>query len=162
MAETTYTLSPIGHVRVGDEGFSIVVAEPYRKALSGLDGFSHLNILFWCHYLDVPEYREMVVADKPYKQGPDQVGIFATRSPVRPNPIALTPVPVLGIDHAEGIIHIAYIDAEPESPVLDIKPYLPAVDRIRDVSVPQWCADWPAWYEDSATFDWGAVFENAQ
>ena len=161
MAET-YSLNPIGRVVLGEDGFSIAIEKPYRKALSGLDGFSHLIVLFWCHYLDAPEYREMVVADKPYKAGPDQVGIFATRSPARPNPIAITPVPVLGIDHDNGVIRIAYIDAEPDTPVLDIKPYVPAIDRIRDTAVPQWCADWPAWYEDSATFDWGAVFENAQ
>ena len=46
--------------------------------------------------------------------------------------------------------------------MLDIKPYHPAVDRIREVGVPAWCAGWPEWYEDSMTFDWGAVFENAQ
>ncbi len=158
----TYTLEPIGRVAVGEDGFAIEVFEPYRKALRGLSGFSHLNALFWCHYLDSPEYRQLVVADKPYKQGPDQVGIFATRSPARPNPIALTAVPVLGIDDEAGLVRIAYIDAEPDTPVLDLKPYLPAVDRIRDVATPEWCSDWPQWYEESATFDWSAVFENAQ
>ncbi len=162
MDTATYTLNPIGRVRVDTDGFTLAIAEPYREALNGLEGFSHLNILFWCHYLDTPEYREMMLADKPYKHGPDQVGIFATRSPARPNPIALTPVPVIGIDHGQGVIRIAYIDAEPDTPILDIKPYFPAVDRIREVTVPDWCADWPQWYEDSATFDWGAVFENAQ
>ncbi len=158
----TYTLEPIGRVAVGEQGFAIEVFAPYRKALGGLNGFSHLNVLFWCHYLDSPEYRQLVVADKPYKQGPDQVGIFATRSPARPNPIALTAVPVLGIDEEAGLVRIAYIDAEPDTPVLDLKPYLPAVDRIRDVATPDWCANWPQWYEESATFDWGSVFENAQ
>ncbi len=158
----TYTLEPIGKVVVGEDGFALEVFEPYRKALSGLDGFSHLNVLFWCHYLDAPEYRELVVADKPYKQGPDQVGIFATRSPARPNPIALTAVPVLNIDEDAGLVSIAYIDAEPDTPILDLKPYLPATDRIRDLATPEWCSTWPQWYEESATFDWGAVFENAQ
>lgn len=162
MSEATYTLNPIGRVVVGEDGFSITIDTPFRKALAGLDGFSHLIVLFWCHYLDAPDYREMVVADKPYKAGPDGVGIFATRSPARPNPIAITPVPVLGIDHDNGLVRIAYIDAEPDTPVLDIKPYVPAIDRIRETAAPEWCADWPAWYEDSATFDWGAVFENAQ
>lgn len=158
----SYTLNPIGHVDVDEDGFTLRIDEPYRKALLGVDGFSHVNVLFWCHYLDEPEYRNLVVVDRPYKEGPDQVGIFSTRSPVRPNPIALTPVPVHGIDHDDGVVHIAYIDAEPGSPILDLKPYFPAVDRVRDVTTPQWCADWPQWYEDSASFDWGAVFENAQ
>jgi len=161
MAET-YTLQPIGEVRIDDQGFTILVDDRYRAGLKELTGFSHLNILFWCHYLDQPEYRGLVIADRPYKKGPDQVGVFATRSPARPNPIALTAVPVLDLDSKAGVVRIAYIDAEPGSPVLDIKPYLPAVDRIRDVATPSWCAEWPQWYEDSATFDWGAVFHNAR
>jgi tRNA-Thr(GGU) m(6)t(6)A37 methyltransferase TsaA len=162
ITDTNHVVEPIGQVVVDDRGFTLAVDQAYRAALRGLEGFSHLNVLFWCHHLDTPEYRAMTVADKPYKDGPDQLGIFATRSPARPNPIALTPVPVLGIDHDAGMVHIAFIDAEPGSPILDIKPYHPAVDRIRDVTTPAWCASWPSWYEESATFDWGAVFSSAQ
>ena len=155
-------LQPIGHVESDDDGFTIVIDEPYRDALIGLDGFSHLNVLWWFHLFDAPEYRAVLVAEKPYRDASDRLGIFATRSPVRPNPLALSPVPVLSLDVHEGRIAIAYIDAEPGTPVLDIKPYHPAVDRIREVGVPEWCSTWPAWYEDSMAFDWGAVFENAQ
>jgi len=162
MADATYTLNPIGKVIVDDDGFTLSIDEAYREGLTELDGFGYIDVLFWCHYLDEPEYRAMTIAEKPYKQAPDRIGIFATRSPARPNPIALTPVAVLGIDIDAGIVRIPYIDAESDSPILDLKPYLPALDRIRDVTVPEWCADWPEWYEDSATFDWGAVFENAQ
>ena len=157
-----YTLHPIGRVDVDEGGFALRIDEPYRRALLGLDGFSHVNVLFWCYLLDEPEYRNLVMADKPYKEGPPHVGIFATRSPARPNPIALTPVPILGIDHADGVVRVAFIDAEPGSPILDLKPYFPAVDRVRDVATPEWCASWPQWFEDSATFDWDAVFENAR
>ena len=157
-----YTLRIIGRVTVDQQGFALSIDRPYRDGLTALDGFTHVNVLFWCHYLDEPEYRDIVLAERPYKKGPPQVGIFATRSPARPNPIALTPVAVSGIDHGAGIVRIAYIDAEPDSPILDIKPYLPAVDRVRRVATPEWCADWPQWYEESATFDWSAVFENAR
>ncbi len=81
---------------------------------------------------------------------------------MRPNPLALTPVPVLALEPEQGLVRIPYIDAEPDSPVLDIKPYHPAVDRIREVDVPAWCAGWPEWYEDSMTFDWSAIFESAR
>lgn len=162
MLDANYQLNPVGRVVVGEHGFGLEITEPYRPALIGLEGFSHLLVSFWCHQLDTPEYREMVLTEKPYKKGPDQIGVFATRSPVRPNPIAITAVPVLGIDADAGSIAVAFIDAEPDSPVLDIKPYLPAVDRIRTTTTPAWCSDWPDWYEDSATFDWGSVFENAQ
>ena len=162
MSDQRYDLAPIGSVIAGEDGFALAVDEPFRPALSGLEGFSHINVLFWCHGVDTPEYRAITTTERPYRDAPEQLGIFATRSPLRPNPIALTPVPVIAIDINEGIVRIPYIDAEPGSPILDIKPYHPAVDRIRDVSVPDWCAGWPLWYEDSATFDWSAVFENAQ
>ena len=162
MSGTTYQLSPVGRVQVDEDGFSLVIDPPFRDALMGLEGFSHINVLWWFDQLDAPEYRAITVSEKPYRDGPDRLGLFATRSPVRPNPLALTPVPVISIDAAEGLVRIPFIDAEPGSPVLDIKPYHPAVDRIREVGVPAWCAGWPEWYEDSMTFDWGAVFENAR
>ena len=162
MTDTTFSLQTIGAVRADATDFTLQIHERFRPALAELEGFSHIHVLWWCHLLDEPLYREMVTADKPYKQGPDTVGIFATRSPARPNPIAVTAVPVFSIDQQAGEISIAYIDAEDGSPILDIKPYLPATDRIRTTASPAWCADWPEWYEDSATFDWGAVFENAQ
>jgi len=162
MSDTGFTLNPIGHIEVGEGGFSLVIDEPYRPALTELDGFSHINVLWWCHLLDDPMFREMTIAERPYRDAPDVIGIFATRSPARPNPIALTAVPVLSIDLATGVVRIPFIDAEDGTPILDIKPYHPAVDRIRDTHTPAWCADWPQWYEDSATFDWAAVFENAQ
>ncbi len=162
MSESSFQLRSIGRVEAGSDGFAIAVDERYRDALIGLEGFSHINVLWWFHLLDAPEHRAVMVSEKPYRDAPDRLGIFATRSPVRPNPLALTPVPVLALDLEGGRIAIPFIDAEPGTPVLDIKPYHPAVDRIREVSVPDWCRTWPEWYEDSMTFDWGAVFENAQ
>jgi tRNA-Thr(GGU) m(6)t(6)A37 methyltransferase TsaA len=90
-----------------------------------LDGFSHINVLWWCHKCDSEEARNILEVKKPYRKAPDIIGVFATRSPVRPNPIALTAVQVIGIDHAAGTIQLAYIDADDGTPVLDIKPYTP-------------------------------------
>ncbi len=158
--EREITVNPIGQIRANDEGFYLEINEEYAAALKGLEGFSYLNVLWWGHLYD--EYREIVECDKPYKAGPEKLGIFATRSPVRPNPILLTSVAVMEIDRERGIVRIPYIDAEDGTPILDIKPYHPCSDRIREVAVPAWCAHWPQWYEDSATFDWAAEFENAQ
>lgn len=157
-----FTLSTIGHVNATENGFSLVLNEVSRPALSGLDGFSHLDILWWANFVDSEEYRSFTTCEMPYKQGPAEIGIFATRSPLRPNPIGLTVVAVLNIDYDRGIVYIPYIDAEDGTPILDIKPYHPSTDRVRAVSVPDWCRHWPQWLEDSATFDWAAEFENAQ
>ena len=65
------------------------------------------------------------------------MGTFATRSPERPNPIALTPAYVTYIDHENGIIGLAYIDANDGTPVVDIKPYTPSLDRVESPEVPE-------------------------
>ena len=162
MGDREFTISPIGKIAVNDEDFKLLIDEPFRPALLELDAFSHINVVWWCHLLDSPDYRSMTVSHTPYRDAPDEIGIFATRSPVRPNPVALTTVMVLAIDHDAGAITVPYIDAEDGTPIIDIKPYHPSIDRVRDVRMPEWCAGWPQWYEDSATFDWDAVFENAQ
>ncbi|MDK2916972.1 MAG: tRNA (adenine37-N6)-methyltransferase [Euryarchaeota archaeon] len=158
MDTRTFTVTPVGIVRAGNESFTIEVFGPFRPALRGLSGFGHILVLWWGDRVDTPECRGETVCRKPYTKGPETVGVFATRSPVRPNPVALSVAPVIGIDTASGIIRVAYIDADDGTPVLDIKPYLPATERVRDVSVPVWSSHWPQWYEDNAGFDWAAEF----
>lgn len=157
-----FKLSAIGQVRVSEDGFCLELDKAYLPALTGLDGFSNLDVLWWANLLDTPEHRAITTSPKPYKAGPDMLGIFATRSPLRPNPLALSVVSVLHIDYDGGKIYIPYIDAEDGTPILDIKPYHPATDRLKNVAVPAWCRHWPQYIEDSATFDWAAEFENAQ
>ncbi len=161
MSTGAITMSPVGFVRAGAEGFIVEIAPPYRAALDGLAGFSHINVLWWSHLLEGAGLSSLV-AEAPYRSAPAQLGIFATRSPLRPNSICLSTAPLIDVDVEAGIIVLGYIDAEDGTPVLDIKPYHPCSDRVREAGVPAWCRDWPQWYEDSATFDWEAVFENAR
>jgi tRNA-Thr(GGU) m(6)t(6)A37 methyltransferase TsaA len=162
MAGTRLTVSPIGRVSVDEQGFVLSVDEPFRAALHGLEGFSHLEVVFWCDQVDTPELRCVLECEQPYRRAPAKLGVFATRSPVRPNPIAITPVQVLSLDREAGVVRVASIDAEPGTPLLDIKPYHPCIDRVRSVSVPDWCAHWPQWLEESAEFDWAGEFVNAR
>ncbi|MFW6261419.1 MAG: TrmO family methyltransferase domain-containing protein, partial [Spirochaetota bacterium] len=71
------------------------------------------------------------------------LGVFAVKSPMRPNPIALTIVKIIAVDRAAGTIEIARIDAFDDTPVLDIKGYMPAVDRVANARVPEWASAWP-------------------
>jgi len=158
MDTRTFSVKPVGIVHADEGSFSIETLEQFRPALLGLDGFSHMLVLWWCDRSDTEEQRTETVCRKPYTKGPETIGIFATRSPVRPNPIALSAVPVLGIDTAAGIIRVPFIDADDGTPVLDIKPYLPSTERIRDVNVPALSSHWPQWYEDNWGFDWAAEF----
>ena len=117
-----------------------------------------MDILWWFDGCDDEENRSVLEAESPYKQGPDTMGIFATRSPQRPNPIALSVVQILYIDHEAGVIYIAYADARQGSPVLDLKPYTPSLDRVEHPQVPDWCGHWPRSLEESGDFDWENEF----
>ncbi len=152
------SITPVGTIEVNQGRTYLSVHPEFRSALKELDGFSHINILWWGNHSDTPEKRSILIAKKPYKKGPDSIGIFATRSQMRPNPILLSCAAVIRIDHKTGRIELPWIDAENGSPVLDIKPYQPCTDRLTTVGSPEWCADWPQCYEDSGAFDWGSVF----
>lgn len=154
----TFQLRQIGTIHSGDDGFAIELEPRYREALTGLDGFSHIQILWWFDQCDTPEARDMLTERAPYCNGPETMGVFATRSPNRPNPIALSSAYVTYLDTARGVVHLAYIDAHDGSPVLDIKPYTPSLDRAESPEVPAWCGHWPKSMEESGDFDWEAEF----
>ena len=153
-----YMVHPIGKVRTSEEGTLIELEKEYIPALKSLEGFGHADILWWFDGCDDEENRSVLEAESPYKQGPDTMGIFATRSPQRPNPIALSVAEILYIDHEAGAIYIAYTDARQGSPVLDLKPYTPSLDRVEHPQVPDWCGHWPRSLEESGDFDWENEF----
>ncbi len=153
-----FMVSPIGKISISKRGMFIELESKYIPALQGLDGFRHLNIIWWFSGFDNEEARNTLETPQPYKKAPEVMGIFATRSPIRPNPIALTTVQVIDIDYEKGIIQIAYIDANDGTPILDIKPYTPSLDRVETPGVPAWCSHWPASLEQSGSFDWGNEF----
>jgi tRNA-Thr(GGU) m(6)t(6)A37 methyltransferase TsaA len=140
----TYQVYPIGYVRRYDDGIQVEILEPFRPALKQLDHFSHVIVLWWVDQLDDEDMRSIMQAEPPYAEG-IMTGVFACRSPCRPNPIALTTCEILGIDEAAGIVRIANIDAYDGTPILDLKAYAPVCDRVREVSMPEWLSDWPEW-----------------
>jgi len=152
------TVKPVGKINVNEDGMFIKLEKKYIPALQALDGFSHLNVIWWFSDFDTEEARNILEAPQPYKKVPEVMGIFATRSPVRPNPLAISVVQIINIDYENGIIQIAYIDANDNSPVLDLKPYTPSLDRVEDFSVPKWCSHWPGSIEESGSFDWENEF----
>lgn len=148
-----FTISTIGHVKIHNGLHSIAILDKYKPGLMHLDGFSHLHILWWAHLNDNPEARNRLTASNLFKLAPPESGVFATRSPERPNPIMISVVKVEQIDHEKGIISIPFIDAENMTPVLDIKPYFP-VERIRSCHTAPYYNHWPKWAEDAERFNW--------
>ena len=154
----TYSLMPIGTIRSDEHGMRLELLPTYACALDGLSGFSHLQVLWWFDGCDNPASRAKTAEPCPYKGAPETLGTFATRSPERPNPIALSCCRITQLDEQNGVLWLDYIDAEDGSPLLDLKPYTPSLDRIQHPDVPNWCANWPQSVEQSAAFDWGSVF----
>ncbi|MFV0394010.1 MAG: SAM-dependent methyltransferase [Coprobacillaceae bacterium] len=155
---TNLTLKPIGKIKNKNGEFCIVLEKEYISGLTNIDDFKYLNILWWFDKSNDEKSRSNLIEESPYVNSPEELGVFATRSPERPNPIALTCSYVTYIDRENGIIGLAFIDAFDNSPVLDIKPYSPAFDRIEKPILPSWCQEWPNSLEESADFDWSKVF----
>lgn len=107
---------------------AVVVFEPEfrsRDAVRGLDGFSHLWLL-WVFSQSPGRWSPTV--RPPRLGGNERMGVFATRSPVRPNPIGLSCVRLIRIDDGPRLV-VAGADLVDGTPIIDVKPYVPA-DRI--------------------------------
>jgi len=112
----------------------IVINSSLTEALDRLDEFSHIIVLYWMHRAVTSQLRTKV-----HPRGNQEfplVGLFATRSPHRPNPIGMTTVRLL--ERRGNILRVEGLDAIDGTPVVDIKPYIPRGDAPADVRVPQW------------------------
>jgi tRNA-Thr(GGU) m(6)t(6)A37 methyltransferase TsaA len=137
-------LRPIGYVQNGVQRGEraiweelesrIVLDGSWVEALQGLDEFSHIIVVFW---LDRPGEAEVPLRVHPEaREEMPLVGLFATRSPVRPNPIGLTSVELLSVQGST--LRVRGLDAFDGTPVLDIKPYLIRGDLKPEASIPGW------------------------
>jgi len=132
------TLRPIGFVRspynvkgdaprqgrLSDTISEIVILDEYREGLMDLGRESHLFVISWFDRAD----RSVLRATPPH-EGIEH-GVFATRSPNRPNPVALSLVDLIRCE--EGVLTVRGLDALDGTPVLDIKPYSKEIDCIGD------------------------------
>ncbi len=111
---------------------STIVFEPaYRnpEALRGIEGFSHLWILWQFSQAVRQDWSPTV--RPPRLGGNTRMGVFATRSPFRPNAIGLSCVRLLSVEHTQDmgtVLHIGGADLMDGTPILDIKPYIPYCD----------------------------------
>ncbi|MCS7094809.1 MAG: tRNA (N6-threonylcarbamoyladenosine(37)-N6)-methyltransferase TrmO [Thaumarchaeota archaeon] len=144
-----FTLRQIGVVRVDateeevrEKSGALIgrveVFEAFEDGLHGIDEYSHL---FLIAYLDRVRYRLLRVKPRRLlrkgfrEEELPELGVFATDSPVRPNPIALTLVRLL---RREGrVLHVEGLDLFDGTPVIDIKPYRSDY-RAKEYSVPKW------------------------
>lgn len=146
--QAAYQVNPIGYVRRTESGIRLEIGEPFRPALRQLDHFSHVMVLWWADRFDDAESRSNLQTRPPYAE--ERVtGVFATRAPYRPNPIAVTICKLLGVDEEGGTVRVADIDALDGTQVVDLKAYFPVCDRVREAHIPEWLAGWPEWMPDT-------------
>lgn len=133
---THYKIIPVGRVRKGSGEAWIEVDLPYREGLLGLEQFSHILVLTWFHRNDTPEKRKTLRVHPRGDPANPLTGVFATRSPARPNLIGLHTCEILALH--EGRVHVDRIDAFDRTPVLDLKPCLGQSDCRADLRIPPW------------------------
>jgi tRNA-Thr(GGU) m(6)t(6)A37 methyltransferase TsaA len=123
------------HRRTRELVSEIAINEEYGDLLDGLEGFSHILVLYWPHLLP-PERRSLKkVHPMGLQEFPEQ-GVFATCSPARPNPVLVSAVKLVA---REGLIlRVQGFEAVDGSPVVDIKPYNPGYFRIESPIIPEW------------------------
>ena len=139
-------MKPIGVVRSSvkeprrggweDLESTIIVQDRWADALEGIEDFSHIFVIYWMHLIS-EELRETTTHVHP--RGDPQIplqGVFATRSPVRPNPIGLRVVALL--ERKGNVLRVRGLDAIDGTPVLDLKPYLFHYDGVPESTVAGW------------------------
>lgn len=108
--------------RAEGQGAEIAIAEPYRPGLEGIAAGDVLVVLYWMDRAPRDLIRQVP------RHLPGGAGVFALRSPLRPNPVAMAVVRCTGIDADRGIVSLDALDCYDGTPILDVKPWKPGVD----------------------------------
>jgi len=127
--------------KVNDKESMIEVFPQFCDGLKGIEAFSHLIILYWAHLRDNEKERNTLQVFPRRHAVNVETGVFACRSPSRPNPIGLCVVELMKIEGCTLIVK--GLDAFENTPIVDIKPYLPRADAVPNANVPEWASHGP-------------------
>jgi tRNA-Thr(GGU) m(6)t(6)A37 methyltransferase TsaA len=131
----------IGEVESGGETSTVLIYPEYCPGLLGVQGYSHLIVLYWMHLRDDDRHRRTLQVRPPRHEGAPLTGVFACRSPSRPNPLGLTIVELEGVDGCR--LRVRGLDALEGSPIVDLKPYQPRADSVIGARTPEWSLHGP-------------------
>ena len=112
---------PIQPIGEGSAPGTVELSPEYTAGLIDLDGFSHIILLYYLH-----KVSQMLLTVVPFLDSRAH-GVFATRAPVRPNPIGISVVPLHKIEG--NLLFVDQLDVLDGTPLLDIKPYVPEFDE---------------------------------
>lgn len=132
--------SPVTEMSRGQWGnvcSEIHIDQRFLPGLKGLEDFSHIIVIFLLDRAEFDPARHLQRRPRGREEIP-LTGVFAQRTKYRPNPIGVTTVALLSIDRQ--ILTVRGLDALDQTPVLDIKPYMPLFDRVEFAALPDWCA----------------------
>ncbi|MCA9258194.1 MAG: tRNA (N6-threonylcarbamoyladenosine(37)-N6)-methyltransferase TrmO [Planctomycetales bacterium] len=134
--DVVFTAVAIGKVEKSGDTTRLRLSDQYAYGLLGLDQWSHVNVLYWFDKNDVPQKRRILRVHP--RGNPDNplTGVFACRSPVRPNLIALSVCKILAVE--ENAVVVDQIDAFDGTPLLDLKPFIPPDAPREGVRTPDW------------------------
>ena len=113
----------------------IIIHPELTDILDGIEGFSHILVLYWPH-LTPPLAADVLKVHPMGRKDIPKQGIFATCSPSRPNPVLITAVKLA--QRENNVLKVQGFEAVDGSPVLDIKPYNPGYYRIDEPGLPEW------------------------
>jgi len=131
----------IGVVEKVDETSTILIHPDFCPGLLGVEGYSHVIVLYWMHLRDNERHRGTLQVRPPRHEEAPLTGVFACRSPSRPNPVGLS---VVELKEIEGCrLKVFGLDALEGSPIVDLKPYQPRADSIPDAKAPEWSRHGP-------------------
>lgn len=118
--EPVFTMRPIGRVQnVKGKPVELQIKKEYLEGLDGLEHCSHVMVLWWFDKNDTPEKRKTLKVHPCGDQRNPLTGVFATRSPRRPNLVAVTTCKVLSVK--DGVVTVDVIDAFDGTPIIDLK-----------------------------------------
>jgi tRNA-Thr(GGU) m(6)t(6)A37 methyltransferase TsaA len=129
-------LKPIGRVARAGKPARLELRPELAPALEGLEAFSHVWVFYWFHQNDRPETRATLKVHPRGNPAYPLTGVFANRSPARPNLIGLAACRLLSIRGTT--LEVEGLDAWEDSPILDLKPYIPGIDAVPEARVPEW------------------------
>lgn len=140
--ETKGELRFIGTVeKAGEQEAKIRIFPEFCTGLRGIENFSHVITLYWIHLRDNEKDRRVLLVFPRKHSVNVEVGVFACRSPTRPNPIGLCVTELVKAE--EDALTVRGLDALEGSPIIDIKPYLPRADSVPDAQAPKWTEHGP-------------------
>ena len=113
----------------------LIIDSDLGGIIDGIEDFSHLLVLYWAHGVD-KDGRSIIRAHPMGRKDLPLVGIFATCSPARPNPVCAMVVRLL--ERKGNILKVQGLDAIDGSPLIDIKPYNPSYYAAEDVKLSDW------------------------